>query len=96
VIECPAAVHPLPVVLQSLRKNWDMHPAPGSIESGRGTLAGEVGAIFVFNSPPASSTAEWQTDNLGEILSFQILDATLNAFGGSAPMLEMKVVSTTG
>ena len=66
------------------------------IETGGGNLTGGVGAIFVFNSPPASSTEQWQTYNNGDVLSLQVLDTVVNPSGGSAALLDINVVSYTG
>ncbi len=66
------------------------------IESGGGSLTGGIGAVFVFNSPPASSTAYWGTYNLGDVLSFQVLDPDLSNPGAPTPLLSIAVESFTG
>jgi hypothetical protein len=66
------------------------------IETGGGSLTGDVGVYFVFNSPPASATAQWGTDNLADILNFQVLDPDLSTPGAPTPLLDIAVESFTG
>jgi hypothetical protein len=65
------------------------------VEGSDGPDPGSVGALLLFESPPAETDAGWTISNVADIIEFSILDSKLAPVGDYTPTISSPSISST-